>query len=452
LKSIGRRIPAFIRGIIIKAGFNQNFSRLTSIPLYRNALLLIISSLATAAFGFIFWIVVARFYSTTEVGLGSAVISAINIIALLSMAGLNFSLIRFLPKSENPRKLINSSFTFTIIISLVVAGIFIAGINLWSPALHFVPENAIFLLTFIAMAVMSTLSPQINAVFIARRSAQFVLYKDTTLSLLKVALAIALSTFLYTFGVVASWTLALAISLGLSFLLFLPRVERGYKPTPSLDLRHIGGLPGYALVNYITSLFTRLPIMMLPIIVLNLLGTESNAFFYVAWIMTDMLASISRSISQSLFAEGSHSNANIRTDVIRSIKLTAVLLGPAVIILLAAGKWILLAFGPGYSDSSLGLLWLLSIAILPRGIIFVYTGLLRAQDRLKELLIIRSLIAFTVLLLCWLIIPTTGIIGIGYVWLGITGLVSIFVAARLAGRSVYSTVTTGTDLEDVDSL
>jgi Polysaccharide biosynthesis protein. len=53
--------------------------------------------------GFFFWMVVARFYTEAEVGYSSAIISAISLLALISMVGLNTSLIRFLSHAENHR-------------------------------------------------------------------------------------------------------------------------------------------------------------------------------------------------------------------------------------------------------------------------------------------------------------------------------------------------------------
>jgi len=52
--------------------------------------------------GFFFWMVVARFYTEAEVGFSSAMISAISLLALISLVGLNTSLIRFLPQADKP--------------------------------------------------------------------------------------------------------------------------------------------------------------------------------------------------------------------------------------------------------------------------------------------------------------------------------------------------------------
>jgi len=430
--------------------FRQRLELITTHSLYRNAFYLMLTTAVASLLGFFFWMVVARFYSETEVGYGSAIISAINLIALLSIVGLNFSVIRFLHQTAKPKELINSSLTLCGLISLVIATIFVSGMDFWSPALSFVKHNTIFFLAFLVVAVLTTLSNLTDSIFVAKRRAGFVFSKNTIFSLLKIPLPIALAVFLHTFGVVISWGIALAIAFAISLLLFLPRVESGYKPIPTLNIGRTKGILRYSGGSYIASLLARAPVMILPLIVVNLLGTESNAYFYVAWTTAALLSAIPMSISQSLFAEGVYSESEIKENVTRAVKLTFLLLVPAVVVLIIIAKWILLAFGEGYSANALTLLWLLSLSNLPRGINNIYISLLRLQDRLKELIIIQGLVAVAVLTLSLLAIPAYGIMGVGYVWLGVQVVVSIVLAFRLAALVRQFSGARKGDLEDVN--
>jgi len=408
------------------------------------------NTVATSALSFFFWMVVARFYSETEVGFGSAVISAINLLALLSIAGLNFSVIRFLSQADKPRGLINSSFTLSCLISLVTAAAFIAAVDFWSPALSFVKQDVIFYLTFVVVVMLSTLSKLMDSVFVARRSAGFMLSKNVIFSLLRIPMVVALAIFFHTFGVVASWGIALGIAFAISVFLFLPRVEVGYKLVPTLSLSQFKGMRQYSAGSYLASLLGRAPIMILPLMVVNLLGTESNAYFYIAWMIASSLFTISGSVSRSLFAEGSYSQENVKENVTRSIKFAFLLLVPAVIALIAAAKWLLLAFGESYSTNAFVLLCLLILASLPRGINQVYIGLLRVQGRLKELVIIRGFITVSVLTLSLFFMSAYGIIAIGYVWLGVQIVISIALAFRLGSRVNQFSRTEGNGWEDVN--
>jgi O-antigen/teichoic acid export membrane protein len=269
----------------------------------------------------------------------------------------------------------------------------------------------------------------VDSTFIARRRAGLVLSRNTIYSVLKIPLPILFVLFFRTFGIVASWGIAIAVALAIYLFLFLPRVQDSYKPVPAVKLNLFKDMWRYSAVNYLVNLLSASPSFILPLMVVNLLGAEQNAYFYIAWMIASVLSSIPGAISQSLFAEGSHFEHKLRENVIKSLKFTFLLLVPAVIILILVGSWLLLAFGQSYSLNGLRLLWILSISSLPLAINHIYSVILRVKSRLKELMAIRGFIALAVLLVSYLIMPAAGIIGIGYAWLGAQAAVAIYVLA-----------------------
>jgi O-antigen/teichoic acid export membrane protein len=401
--------------------------------LYANALYIMLSTIVMTLCGFFFWLIVARFYSEAVVGYSSAIISALNLLAVLSLVGLNMSLIRFLPQADNPRKMINTCFTLNSLVSLLAAGVFLAGLDFWSPALTFVRKNTIFCLAFLFFAILWTLSLSIESAFLAKRRTGFTLSKNTIFSLLKLPLPVLFALYFQTFGVVVSWGIALAVALAVALLLFLPRVQDGYRPRPALDLGLVKKQWRYSSGNYLVSLLSATPAYLLPLMVVNVLGAEQNAYFYIAWMMAGLLFNIPAATSSSLFAEASHFEDRLRENVVKSLKSTFLLLVPAAILLAAAGKWLLLVFGHGYSLNALLLLWVLCLSSLPFGVNYIYTSVLRVTGRITELIIIWGLIAIGVLVISYLLLPLTGIIGIGYAWLGAQLIVAIYI---LAGRKL----------------
>jgi len=346
------------------------------------------------------------------------------------MVGLNISLVRFLPHADKPQDLINSCYTLSGLISLAVAGVFLAGLGFWSPALAFVNQHAVFASAFIVFAVLWTLSNLVDSTFVARRRAGFVLSKNTIFSVLRLPLPILFVLFFHTFGIVASWGIAAAVAVAVSIFLFLRRVQDSYKPVPALKLSLLKGMWRYSGGNYLANLFAGCPAFILPLMVVNVLGAEQNAYFYIGWMMAGLLFAIPRAVSQSLFAEGSHFEDKLKENVTKSLKVTYLLLVPAVIVLILAGKWVLLAFGQSYSANALHLLWVLSVSSLPLAINSIYFTILRVTGRIKELMAIWGFIVLATLLASYLIMPVTGIIGIGYAWLGAHAVVAIYVLAR----------------------
>ena len=405
-------------------------------PLYRNSLFWMANAVVTTGLGFIFWVVIARFYTDAEVGLAAAIISVISLLALLSKLGLDVALIRFLPKVDKPVDLINSSFILSGITALAVAAIFIAGSDLWSPPLSFIRKNAIFSIAFVLFTLFWTLSQMMDFVFFARRRADFALLKNTIYSLLKIPLPILLVLHFHTFGIVASWGVAIGIALAISLLLFLPRVQSRYKPVPRLNLDIIKDIRRYSAGNYFANLLGAAPALILPIMILNVLGAEQNAYFYVAWIVTLLLFAIPMAVSQSLFVEGSHFEDSLGMNVRRSFRFIFLLLIPAIILVLLLGKWLLLLFGAAYSLNASMLLWILALSSLFLGVNSVYMTILRVRGRIRELVIIAGFITLAVLVGSYLITPTTGIIGLGYAWIAAQGLVSVYVAFAMSSRYI----------------
>jgi len=408
----------------------EKLKQFVAIPLYSNAFYLMLNTAVMAVFGFFFWVVVARFYTEADVGLGSATISAMSLVSIISLVGLNISLVRFLPHSDKPQELINSCYTLGGLVSLVVAGIFLAGLGFWSPALAFVTKNAVFASAFIVFTILLTLSGLVNYTFIARRRANFMLYRGIIFSVLRLPLPILFVLFFHTFGIVASWGVGVTVAVAVSVLLFLPKVQDSYKPLPTLKLKLLKDMWRYSSGNYLADLFSTCLPFILPLMVVNVLGAEQNAYFYIGWMMAGLLFAIPAAVSQSLFAEGSHFEDKLKENVTRSLKFTFLLLIPAVIVLILVGKWVLLAFGQSYSLNALHLLWVLSLSSLPLALTHIYTGILRVTGRIKELMAIWGFIALSVFLASYLIMPVTGIIGIGYAWLGAQAVVAIYVLAR----------------------
>ena len=389
------------------------------------------NTMVMAGLGFFFWMVVARLYTEAEVGWGAAVISAMTLLARLSTLGFGNALVRFLPKAEKPTEIINTCFTLSGIAALALAAIFIVGIDLWSPALGFIQRTPLFAAAFAGFVVLWVLSGLVDYIFIAKRRAEFALAKGAIFALLKIPLPILLVLFFHTFGIAAAWGIAIGIAVVFSLFFLLPRVQNRYWPVPKLNIRAISKMWGYSTGSYLASLFTSAPALILPLMVVNIIGAEHNAYFYVAWTIASLLSAIPFAVSQSLFAEGAHFEDRLEVNIRRAFKFIFLLLVPAVALLFLLGNWLLSLFGDSYSTNGLTLLWILSLSSLLIGVIAIYKSILRVKDRIRELTIISGFIAIVVPLGSYFIMPIIGIVGIGYVWLAAQGVVTLYILFAL---------------------
>lgn len=404
-------------------------------PLYRNSLFLMVNSAVTAGVGFFFWMVVARSYDKWDVGFGSATLSAISLLAALSLFGANTTIIRFLPKAEKPVDLINTCLTVCGMIAIVIAIIFILGLDFWSPALIFIKQNIVFATAFILFVVVSTFLTILNSTYIAKRRANYVLIQDLTHSILKIPLpALLVLLSFHSFGIASSLGIAMIVAVIIGIFILVPRAEKGFTVKPVINRNIIGNLWRYSTGNYLSAILNSAPGWILPILVVNMLGSEENAYYYITWILAMLLASIPIATSNSLFAEGSHFETDLQLNLRKTLRFTYLLLVPAIIIMQFLGGWILSLFGPGYSYHGLTLLRLLAVSFVFFGVNSIYFTTLRIENRITELCCIYALQGFATLTTSYFLIDKIGTIGIGYTYLGVRFITCLYVVFNLIRR------------------
>ena len=399
--------------------------------LYTNSIFLMANSVVSAALGFAFWVLAARLYPAEAVGLGSAVLSAASLLIFIATLGLGTGLIRYLPGARsNTIALVNSCFTLSSMAALVAALIFLAGIPLWSPALSFVRNDLRFGVTFVAFVVSGTLYSLLSDTYLALRRAEYSLIQGSLMGLLKLVLVVALAGLFGIFGILASWMLATVAVVVLGGFIFLPRLQAGYRPILSLRREVSNEMVHFSFANYISHGLSSTPGWVLPLIMVNHLGGEANAHFFIAWAMSGLIFAIPQAISNSLFAEGSHRDTFLVRDIKRSLKFIALLALPAAALLMALGDKLLLVFGQQYSQEGTKLLWLLSPSVLPLSLNVLYLAVARVRGKMSEVIVITAAIMVSTLGLSYILLPQLGILAPGAGWLASQTLVALAVLPR----------------------
>ena len=431
-----------VTDIIKIATSKERLRQLWGIPLYSNTFYLVIASAVTSLLGFAFWIIVARFYAVQDVGLASATLVAMGLVVAIAHLGLQMGLIRFLPHAgENANSMINTTFTIGILLTLATAFIFVTGLGFWSPALIFLKQNPFYLAAFVLFAIASQISLLMDGIFIARRRANFVAARNLIFSLLKLSLPILLAAFFHSFGIFASWGISIWVALLLSIFLFLPRVQPGYRPFFAVNRQVVNDMMRFSLANYLSNLLWGVPTLVLPIMVVNLLGAEPTAFFYIAWTIATVPTVVSGAASTSLFAEGSHDEERLGLNIRRSLKMSLLILVPAVILILAIADKLLLLFGGPYAANATTLLRILAISALPLTVNVIYLAIKRVEKKLKVLVGLTVFAAAVTLGLTYLLLPWMGINGAGIAWLATQGIIALVVVASwLKGKGAASRV------------
>jgi O-antigen/teichoic acid export membrane protein len=417
----------------IMSGTINSLRGLVNSRLSTNSLFLMINSVVMAGLGFVFWALAARIYSAEDVGLSSALISAATLLAFAGSLGLDYAVIRFLPdNNENRSSLINLALTIAVVATTLISLIYVAGIPWWSPNFLFMRNNPIYILAFVTFSVAWVTVSQMNATFIGFRRAEFVLTQNSINSILKLGIVIILGLFVSNyFNIFAAWGLAAFCTLLISTIFLLPRLFPGYRYKANLKKQMTKDMVRFSVSNYLSNGLWSLPQWVLPLIIVNTLGTTKNAYYSIAYLISGILFAVPSATSTSLFAEGSSEIIHLNGNLIRSLKLTLAILVPGIILLVTIGGKILLLFGREYSVEGLRLLWLFALSSLPMSVNYLYLSVARIQKRLKSILLISSSIAVSIFTLSFILMPHLGILGIGFGWLASHSVVALIIIPKL---------------------
>ncbi|WP_240910811.1 lipopolysaccharide biosynthesis protein [Thermococcus sp. MAR1] len=386
-------------------------------PLYRNSIYISMTSLVTAIAGFLFWSVAARLYPSSQVGVASAVVSAINLTFTLSMLGLNFALIRFYPQYRE--RAIGSSLVLAITASFAFSLIY--GLIMKNSESFSGVFSAEFLAMFVGFSVVGTAYTIISTYAIAKRKAEHSFVQAVLFALRFAFLFLFVS--LGVFGIVGSFGLGLLLGVVYG-IIFIDDLKLG------IDKEYIRDSFRFSLGNYIASIANVAPNYLMPTIVLTMLGKEEAAYFYIAFAIGTLILFVPNAINTSFFVEGSHGLKDVKRTLKKALVFSYLYLTLVTVFVWLFGEYVLGLFRPEYVNG-FGLLKLMVIGgffVVP--VNFSIT-ILNIQKRVREVLVINVLKAVLFLGLSYLLIPRFGIEGVGWGWIGAyTGLL-IFIIPSL---------------------
>jgi O-antigen/teichoic acid export membrane protein len=406
------------------------YNHLANDSLYRNSIYLMLGAAVMAVLGFFFWVINARLYSTDQVGIATTLISVVTLISSFSLLGLDNGIVRYLPTSGSKNQKINTSFTFVASISALMALIYLISLNISSPKLLFVRDNIFYAILFVLFMVFSTLNTISESVFIAYRSAKYILVKNTISSLVKLVLPIFLIS-LGAYGIFASVGISIVIA-SISSLIFLI-AKFNYLVEPTISKEVVRRMTRFSLGSYLAGSIGGLPAMVLPLVILNNLGAKLAAYFYMDMTIASLLYIIPMATSQSLFAEGSYSETELKGLLLKAINMNFVILVPAIIATFLFGKYILLAFGGQYSSEGFVLLQILAISGIFLSVNYMANSIFYIRHRIGSIILV-NFIGVSIILSLSTILIHRNLLGIGVAWVtgyGAMTLIYLFLLKRL---------------------
>lgn len=404
-----------------KESARKNFD----LPLVKNASHLMLGAGLQSSLTFIFWIIAARLFDAAVVGLTTALLSVISIFAIVAELGFGMGLIRFLPGAGTKENdLINTCFTLSGLFAGLLAILFMIGLPVWGQA--FIPlfSSPVFIVLFMVFSVVITLQPLLGNIFLGKRTTRFIVFTTAIICVSRIAFLLVIIFFAHSVsGLFFISFLSTFAGIFIGITIFLPAVIPSYRLVPTIHKGLLQEIRNYSAVNYISRLILAITPLIFPLMVVNILGSEMNAYFAMSWTIVAIMQVIPTSLFNSFLAESVTEKTLNKKNFRKVLVLMLELLIPATIALILLSGFILSVFGAAYAEQGTPLVRILALSIIPWGIIYLFITVERYKK--SSLSIIFATLASAVLSigLSYLMMSAWGLIGLGIGYL--TGQVII---------------------------
>lgn len=417
---------------LLRVGFEQIYNN----PLYRNAYALVFSTVSTSGLGMFYWIIAARLYTPETVGFGSAAISTMMFVSGLAQLNMTDALGRFLPNAgRKTTKLITLSYATTGVLSFVIATIFAVGYLLLTQDEGFLRGSVFVTAWFIVAVAIWTVFALQDSILTGLRQAVWIPIENTIFSIIKIVLLVLFAVWLHDDGIMASWTIPVAMTIiPINILIFrrlIPQhIEREADKEKPLSFP---ALRNFVTGTYIASLFHHAYISLPPLLVTLILGPQANAYFYIPWLIGNSFDLLPTNMTASLTVEGARDEDNLPALASHLLKHMLTIMTPLAIVTIIGAPIFLQLFGADYASEGASLMQLLAISIIPSAINFLNMGIYRVRQNIGGILRMQIGLCAGVIGLGVFLLPSLGIVGFGISWLAAQIIMSIYSFFELRG-------------------
>jgi O-antigen/teichoic acid export membrane protein len=392
----------------------------------RNSAYLIFSSGLQALLGFVFWLIVAHLFSSADVGRASSLISATTVIAYLALLGLNSTLVRFLPTAANKDALITAGLLIVAACGALIGLGYVLLTPVIAPQLAFIEHRWLLGAGFVVLTAGASVNLLTDSVFIASRRAVYCAVTDGVVGgVSKIVSAVVLAG-TAAYGVFAASAGGFAFSAAVSVVLIFAVLR--WRPRLANPLATLRPLLRFSGANYAGNILNLLPVLIVPLIVLDRLGARDAAYYFVSFQIATLLYSAAYAVGQSFLAEGSHAGADRRALRRRSRKTLTALYLPGVIAVIVTSRLVLDRFGIEYGRHGVPTLVLLALAAVPIAACNWSWTALRLSSHLRSIVISSAVYMIGICGLAWYLAPY-----------GLTGLAAAWPLGSLAAAAVSTT-------------
>jgi O-antigen/teichoic acid export membrane protein len=404
---------------------------------------LVLSSAVSSGIGMLFWVLAARLFDPTTVGLNSTALSAMTLLGSAAHLNLGNAILRFLPVADRRGAIVAGCFAVGVGVAAVLGLGFAIGAGVWAPELVAGFGHPILIVFFVISTPIWTLFVLKDAALTAIKRADLVLVENVAFALLKIAMLVAAAWLGLTGGIAVGWvvaTLLVVLAGGVKLAQALPKAPAA--PTArAVTVRELGEFVG---ADYAGNICWQAAVFGLPLAVIALAGADGAAVYGVVWQIAFSLYLVVIGMGKSMVAHAAADPA-AAGQARRSMERKAMTLMIPGVAVVAAGSYpILWVFGSTYASTGTLLLVLLALSAIPN--VVTNSAVWEARVRRDRAVLVGQPAALSVMVIVGtvVLVPEMGVTGAGWAWLVAQCVLAAVVLLRR--RKARRTAPAGTGL------
>jgi O-antigen/teichoic acid export membrane protein/glycosyltransferase involved in cell wall biosynthesis len=399
-----------------------------------SAIGLVIGRAAALGLGFLFWLVAARVAEPAQVGFTAGVVSAMMLCTQFAQLGAGQAFIALYPRHlKKPAPLLDTVLSVAAIGAIVVGLAFLLLARALFTQLDHVAHDPVWAVAFLVMTVCGTAQIAFDQISMGVQRGSQAVSRNVACGLLTLApLAVlpALGIGISKFELFLAWVLG-GVGTVTVGLWQLWRTCRGYLYRPRLVRSLVPATVTTGLPNHILTVAERVPALVLPIVVTELLSPQLNAYWYIVWMAAFVVYITPQSVGIALFAEGSHRPDAVSAATTRAMRISLIFGGGCAVVLFLIANPILSLLGDGYEQAGAVPLRILLLAVIPMTFISAYYGRCRATGRLSEAIATAVLGGLAAVFVTAIAGVHFGLPGMAIAWVVVQTVVAAWAAMRL---------------------
>ena len=419
----------------MKSFLKMILDNILSKPLYMNSVYIFIASLLGSVAGFFFWMLASRLYPPSEVGIASSVVSSLNLVMMISLVGLNTSLVRFYP--EYKEQAVVTTLLIVPFFGVIVSATYLMILTKISKNMKILfLSNKTLIILFVILSVLGALYRIFETDLIVTKRGRD--YITQSLLLGSRVMFLPLFTSFGLVGIICSFGGGLTLGVLYSCFLICPSLflQSSTRLYTKPSKEYLSAAFKFSVGNYIASILSMTPNQLMPTLILSYLGSTYAAYYYITTTIGSAILLFPIALNTSFFVEGSYGE-NTKELLKKVISTSFIYLAPVSVIIWFFGGKILSFFGKGYIEG-LDLLRVIVVSGFPSVLLNFYVTLFNLKKQVQYVIMIMFFRLMLYLGLSYGLMSEYKILGVGYAWLVTnTVLVCIITIFLLHAESMH---------------